>query len=328
MYLGTWVHTPATVDAVDGLVEQLAARGVDTVCAYAKTWTAETNYPSDVAHVREGYEDGRAFARLVDACHERGIACEAWVCCFTEGPRSRLFERHPECRAADGRASAVPNEEGAIWPCPARPETRDYLLAICREVLDRYPALDALHLDYIRYPWANAAVCTCGYCQREFRRRFGLDLLADVICNTDERPGFAAFVDWRCGFIRDVVARARSLTRDRGKRLTAAVFPFYPSIVFDLGQDWVAWCRDGLLDGVYPMNYNRHPYLVGQYTAVHTALLAGNDVRLREGLWTRDGMDAEAARDLSRAALRPGVEGLMIFHAEALAALPEDTFRL
>lgn len=312
--LGTWAHTPATVAEVEQMVEHLAGQGITTVCAYAKTWNGSTNYPSAVAQTTAGYEDGLAFRALIDACHNSKMAVEGWVCTFTESRDSRLFLEHPDCRAED-RDGRISDESGAVWPCPARPESQAYELAICRELLDRYPDLDRLHLDYIRYPWSGAAVCSCAYCRQDFRQRYGYDLLTEVIAGADEGPGFEDFVTWRCGHIRGFVAQARELTRARGIGLTAAVFPYYPSIIFDLGQDWVAWCREGLVDAVYPMNYNRYPYLVQQFTGIHTTLLAGSPVRLCEGIWARDGMTPAQVQALHEAADQPGVQGIMIFPA-------------
>ena len=318
--LGVWIHLPDKAEDTRPLFEKLAAQGVTTLCINFKGWAGHARFPSEVAEVASGFGDGRRMAEAIAICHALGMEFEAWSCVFTESQGSAIFKRHPECVAQARPGSGPPVEAGALWACPARPESKEYELAICREFLERYPGVDRLHLDYIRYPWSNGTVCFCDYCRSEFSQKFGFDLCADA-----GGPGFDAFVAWRCGHIRDMVARARALTSSAGKGLTAAVFPFYPSILFDLGQDWVEWCQAGLVDAVYPMNYNWSALMVGRYTRVHAPLMKGAKPLLAEGLQVDERMAKETLQALCRAALDAGSQGLMFFTGQMLAKLPEDT---
>ncbi len=325
MRIGTWLHdVPKTKEDIDTTVGKLAAMGVNCLITSFKNWTGPTFYPSQIAYTEEGFEDPALYGRLIDRCHEAGIQFEAWTCTFPESGRSKLLEDHPECRVttADGKEYRVEGN-GIAWACPASDLTQEYELALCREVLEFYPQIDGLHLDYIRFP--SAEVCRCEHCRQEFSSRYGFDLARDN--GRDGVPSFDAFVRWRCGHIRRFVDRAASVTRLAGVRLSAAVFPYYPSIMYDMGQDWVDWCHSGLLDAAYPMNYNWSDLMVGRYTQVHKLLLAGTATVVCQGLSVTRGITAPVLRQLGQAALDRGSQGLIFFEARGLMELPNDTLR-
>ncbi len=326
MRIGAWLSVTADGGRTNEILEAIAERGVNTVCIMAKDWRGPAHFPSQTAYTSEGFEDPDVLGRAFERAQQLGMEAEAWICTFTEGPRSRLLDEHPECLAESIDSNAVSDEDLNRWPCPAREEVKAYELGICREVLALYPSLNRLHLDYIRYPWSNGQVCACPFCRSQFNDQYGFDLATDVTAPGGiTGKGFDAFVRWRCGHIGEVVSRARQIATDAGCELSAAVFPFYPSILFDLGQDWVEWCQGGLLDAVYPMNYNWSANLVGKYTRVHRLFLDGCDTALCEGLLISQGAGVDAARAMAASALEAGSDGLMFFTASALAALPVDT---
>lgn len=322
MRIGTWLHhAPKTKAEADRVVTKLAKMGVNCLITSFKNWTGPTFYPSKIAYTEKGFRDASLYGHLIDRCHQEGIEFEAWTCTFPESGRSRLLKEHPECRVTAGDDKEYRVEgNGIAWACPASDVTQEYELALCQEVLELYPQIDGLHLDYIRFP--SAEVCRCRHCQQEFKARYGFDLLKDN--GRDGVPSFDAFVRWRCGHIRRFVERAASATRRAGVRLSAAVFPFYPSIMYDLGQDWVDWCRSGLLDAVYPMNYNWSDLMVGRYTQIHASLLAGSATQLCEGLSVQEAMSARTLQQLGRATLDRGSQGLIFFSAPGLLQKPKD----
>jgi len=322
--IGSWLHhTPETPQKADEIVDGLKERGVNVLIASFKNWTGPTFFPSEHAYTEEGFEDGKMLRYTIDKCHDAGIEFEAWTCTFPEAGRSRLIEQHPELRVLcrDGSEYRVEGGDGEAWACPAQDATQDYEYAICREVLEKYPGIDALHLDYIRYPFGDT--CYCKACRQEFREKFGYDLLEDAMSSKGrEGEGFDAYVRWRCAHITRFVQRAHELTREFNVKLTAAVFPFYPSIMYDIGQNWIDWCEKGILDTAYPMNYNRSDLMVGRYTQMHTALLKGTNTLLCEGL-SANGSVAEL-RKRAQAALDNGANGLVFFSAPPLLKLPAD----
>ena len=331
MRLGAWLHIlPGARTEIDRVVDGLAARGINTVITMFKSWTGTVYYPSAVAYTEPGFEQDDLYGYMLERCHQHGMAFEAWSCVFPEAGPSKLIDEHPACRALrkDGTEYRVEGN-GIAWSCPARDETQAHQLAVFREVLDKYPALDALHLDYIRYSCTES--CYCSACREEFRGLYGLNLLEDVLPNGVEGPAFDAYVRWRTGHISRFVEKVAELAHSQGKPLTAAVFPYYPSIMYDLGQDWADWCRRGLLDAVYPMNYNWSPLMVGRYTNLATHLLHSTHTLHCQGLGLKAGMVVDDVRALTQAALEQGAHGIIFFEAHALLDLPEETlapFRL
>jgi uncharacterized lipoprotein YddW (UPF0748 family) len=324
MRIATWLHhVPATRATTDQIIEGLSKRGINTLIVAFKNWTGPTFYPSAIAHTEEGFTDGGLYGHVVDACHRAGIECEAWICTFPEAGRSRLIEEHPECRVlrADGTEYRIEGGNGVAWACPANDLTQAYEAALCKEVLERYPKLSGLHLDYIRFPSTEACYCKC--CQDGFRRQYGMELVGDRSHGLG--PEFDAFVRFRCGHIRRFVEKAHAVSSAAGVRLTAAVFPYYPSIMYDLGQDWADWSRAGIIDALYPMVYNRSDLMVERYTTSMASLLRGTRCSLCTGLGLAPDITADEVRRQARAALDAGSEGLVIFECHQLLALPEDT---
>ncbi len=323
--LGAWLHLlPGTQAEVDAVVDGLAARGIDTLITMFKSWTGTVYFPSAVAYTEPGFAQDDLYGHMLEHCHALGMALEAWSCVFPEAGPSKLIDEHPHCRALqqDGTEYRVEGN-GIAWSCPARDETQAHQLAVFREVLERYPALDALHLDYIRY--SSTDTCYCAACRREFRERYGFNLLQDVLPDGVEGPAFDAYVRWRTGHIQRFVEQVAELAHGQGKPLTAAVFPYYPSIMYDMGQDWAEWCRRGLLDAAYPMNYNWSPLMVGRYTELATRLLQPTRTLHCQGLGLKAGMSPDDVRALAHAALDHGAHGIIFFEARTLLELPEET---
>lgn len=349
--MATWMHPAASIRENEETIARLAEMGINLVAGIFKSPSGLTRYPSRLADPWKGFDEGwepwspssgsprladpckgfddeTIYGSFIESCHRHGMKFEAWTCVFTEElPTSRFLREHGEYRAVDrsGTANAMGGEG---WACPARPEVQEHELALCREVLQRYPNVDRLHLDYIRYPWSGGSACSCAYCQNEFRSRFGLDLLKDTwLPGAVEGRGFDAFVQWRCGHIERFVRSAREVANQAGVGLTAAVFPYYPSICFDLGQDWAAWCSKGLVDALYIMNYNWSPMMVGKYTSVAQHFLRGLAAPAVQIVQVSSGMRADELRAIAAAALDNGAPGLGFFSSKGLSNLPVDTLK-
>jgi len=324
--INVWLHPPETMNEHDELLEKLAERGVNNVIVNLKGWSGQVKYPSAIAHHTISEEALEIVGLMLEKSQQLAMSFEAWVCTFTESNESNLLKKHPELRAKswpDEEKSI--DEDGAIWPCPASETVKEYQLSICREIIESFPSIDAIHLDYIRYPWSNGKVCSCKSCQKEFKEKYGFDLFKDVITGGGGTgQGFNDFLKWRCGNIRDLVARVRKLTAQTNHKLSAAVFPFYPSIMFDIGQDWIEWCHADLLDTVNVMNYNWSPELVGRYTSLHTHFLGDKKSILMEGIWLHENMTRKDVEQLCAAAMDNGAAGLSFFVGQTLANFPKD----
>jgi uncharacterized lipoprotein YddW (UPF0748 family) len=145
----------------------------------------------------------------------------------------------------------------------AAPGVAETLVATFAELIARYPTLDGLHLDYIRYPdvlpFAPGTRFGVGHdfgygadTRARFERETGKRApLGDSLANAN------AWDDWRrekvTALVRDVAAAAR--VQQPELEMSAAVWTYADRAYFVLGQDWRAWLDAGSLDFAVPMSY-------------------------------------------------------------------------
>ncbi|HOS42487.1 MAG TPA: family 10 glycosylhydrolase [Armatimonadota bacterium] len=308
--IATWLHSlPRTPEAVRATVQRLADAGVDLLIPCVKQTDGLVDYPSVVANVRPEYQGWDALMIAAEEANRRGLAIHAWCCDFVEGTGSRLLAEHPECRAVQhGRAT-----EGWSWACPRRPETQEYLLAIYRELIDRYP-VQGVHLDYVRYA---DGFCYCDACRESYQRETGRDLLTRGF-DTWQQPDahdMDAWIAWRCAPVTAFVRAARAAAAAGGKALSAAVFPYLPGQLQDVGQDWEGWLAEGLLDDIMPMTYSMSTRIAAEWTRNHRAAVAAmkGQCRLWEGLVRHRSWSAERFLRHVQTVAAQGVDGICIF---------------
>lgn len=197
-----------------------------------------------------------------DAAHRRGLSLHAWVNVIPgwrgnkppDNPR-QLYNARPDWfwRDAAGRREPL-GWYNNLNPC--YPEVRRYLTAIMHEVVSRYP-VDGLHLDYIRFPneWNE------GYPRGARVPDYPRDprTLALFKKETGKIPERAPHLwdRWRTEKITQLVIQIRSMLRDTRPDipLSAAVGASMAEARRRHFQDVQRWIELGLLDAVYPMNY-------------------------------------------------------------------------
>jgi len=231
-------------------------RGNGTVC-----------YPSKIEPWADEF-GGRdpGFDPLAVACkeaHKRRMELHAWANVIPgwrgkDAPSNpkQLYNAHPDWfwRDASGRRQPMG------WYCsvnPCYPEVRKYLTSVMREIVANYP-IDGLHLDYIRFPneWndsyaSGASVPDYPRDPRTlmmFRRATGK--------TPDAAP--AMWSAWRTEAITEVVRDISKMVdrTDRKVKLTAAVGAVPEEARKNHFQDARRWMADGLVDAVFPMNYD------------------------------------------------------------------------
>jgi uncharacterized lipoprotein YddW (UPF0748 family) len=158
----------------------------------------------------------------------------------------------------------------AVWLDPAAPGVAEYLTATFTELMTRYPELDGLHLDYIRYP---------GVLPFAPGSRFGVGLDFGYGDTTRARfkaeTGLAApmgenlqnanrWDEWRREKMNELVRALRTAAHSarpdapEAERpvLSAAAGAYAERVYLAEAQDWKRWVEDGSLDFVIPMAYS------------------------------------------------------------------------
>ena len=272
-------------------------------------------------------------ATLAAAARAEGLAFHRWTWIMNRSGDEWVKKNHPEwfnvSRAGESSLTKPPYVSYYQWLCPTRPEVRDYLRGIVDEVA-REPGVDGVHLDYIRHPdvilprglWSKYNLvqneelpefdfCYCDVCRAAFKRETGTDPLKLPDPTADR-----AWREFRWNAITGVVRTLSGAVHDRGKQITAAVFPT-PSLARKLvRQAWEQWP----LDAVFPMLY--HGFYLEEVPWIGTAAREGisalrKDEPLYAGLYLPDLEPAKLGQAINTAR-DAGASGVSFFDMNGL----------
>ena len=275
MRLAVWMQPYVDLKSradIEPLLDRVAGGGINLLLPCVKSevhFTGGRSLAYFATDLIDGAPIGDALEGVCAAAHDRGMAVHPWLCVLLEGD-SRLLREHPDaaCCAHDNLNAAARTG----MACPAHPETQAFVPTVAREVLQGY-AVDGIHLDFIRYPGVRA--CSCARCREEMKRETGARP-EDIFASGRARRWW---LERRQARIAHLVESVSDLAHEAGKDVSAAVFCDYPRAADEVGQDWLDWCRRGLVDIVIPMNYRErlsdfvaatvgHRTLVGEETTV------------------------------------------------------------
>lgn len=245
-------------------------------------WTGvdERSTPDQQKRRFESYRDSGIQAVLFSGVNDQvfalakaqGLETHAWTWILCRGDKD-LLDRHPDwygvSRLGDSAAKKPPYVDYYHFLCPSREEVGDHLARLLANLADT-PNLDGVHLDYIRYPdvilpvalWKRYNLiqneelpqfdfCYCAVCRAAFKKQSGVDPL-----ELPNPPADAAWRQYRYDRVTRLVNRLADVVHQKGKQITAAVFPT-PAIARKLvRQDWTRWNLDALLPMVYHSFYN------------------------------------------------------------------------
>ena len=303
-------------DRVETLLADAAALGVTdlfvqvyrggrawfrTTLADATPWTALTR------------PDGSdAFADLIERAHARGLRVHAWV-----NVLNLASNRQAPILLALGRSAAVVDQKGrsvldypeldlpppdrewlrlgtpAIWLDPAVPGVAERLSATFAELVRNYPALDGLHLDYVRYPdvlpfspgtqFGVGLGLGFGEASRaRFQAETGLVApFAASLANAERFDG------WRREKLAALVAaigHAARAERPTVRVSAAVVSERERAYRVDL-QDWLGWLDAGHVDFAVPMLYTRDPNLLRYGVETYAGLARRRQLWVGLGSW-------------------------------------------
>lgn len=306
-HFATWAHRVSnfgdTKEEVGMHVKRLSDSGFELIIPCVKNPPGYADFKTDVAEVNPDYPEWDPLFVLAESATKHNMKVHPWFCVFTEGEHSALLKKSPHLVAK--------SDSNMRWICACRPEVQEYELALYKSVADGYP-IHGLHLDYIR----TGGICRCDYCKEQVSAR-GVDI-SEI---TPKDPGFAEWTNWRCERITSFVEQMRKLTHSKGIELSAAVFADIPSCRNSNGQDWVSWAEKGLVDFLFPMNYDNSTRNVQLRTRQHVALIK-NHCPVWEGLGkasSNSQLTTEVMVEQIHAAKEEGAEGVVLFHYPSLS---------
>ncbi len=282
---------------------------------------------------------------LIDEAHKRDLRLHAWFNVFritrnVEAPMLKKLGRSIAIMDNHGRSVLdykdfrVPKPAGLYYELsdeslmldPGNLGVHRYQLDVIREVLESYPGLDGVHLDFVRYPSVLpfppgsrfSGVLDFGYNPstiKRFEQRTGLDPRTMA----RNRANCQKWDDFRRENVTRFVRSVAELIRESGKpvKLSVAGVAFADRAYLSFFQDWRAWCEEGLVDFVVTMNYTDDRRLA-RYNSRVAAAVAGKApayVGLQAFI---EPLDSDAVLAQIADALDAGAQGLCLFSYDTI----------
>ena len=267
--------------------------------------------------------------QIVVEGHANGLQVHAWLNTYLtwSGRRAptawqHLWNAHRDWFACDrsGRCSCVGNDqvEGAFLQ-PSSPLVQQHLFNVFTDVASRYD-VDGIHFDYCRYCGSNYDFSSPTL--QRFREFMADRLPENRVAQYDARRSSdrLAYVhafphdwaDWRRAQITGLVARiSQKVKADKPwMEVSAAVFPDPNEAFVRRGQDWEGWLRNGYLDAVALMSYDRNTERVLAQTRHAVAIAGERHVYTGIGAWRLQAHDVAGKISALR---RIGAAGINLF---------------
>lgn len=254
-------------DSIDYYLEKIKSIGFTHAVVDIRPITGEVLYESALAPRMtewKGFTRDTTFDFLgyfIRKGHELGLEVHASLNVFVAGhnfhDRGQIYDGHP------GWASMVYTPAGEIIPIteqkqkysamvnPIEPTFREHILGVLKEVVAKYPGLDGLILDRVRYDGIMADFSELS--RSEFEKylgepveRFPEDIYAwrdKGSEGVDYVPGkhFKKWLEWRAKNIYDFMALARQEVKSVKPEISFGDYTgaWYPSY-YEVGVNWAS----------------------------------------------------------------------------------------
>ena len=155
--------------------------------------------------------------------------------------------------------------ENQLFLEPGNSHVQDYLLSVVKEIIEKYPHLSGLHLDYIRYPAVVPFVPGSRFTSHGISYGYGESNVAkfknatgiDIKTMDYSREGYKLWDDWRrskvSSLLQNISENARELSP--GIIISCTIVPSIERTYLTTLQDWTEWLDKGYADYVVAMNY-------------------------------------------------------------------------
>ena len=162
-----------------------------------------------------------------------------------------IYATHPEWIMVDrsGKPMSPARQGFYAFLNPALPQVRTHLARVFAEVAERYPDLDGIHLDYIRYPGEMGDYSYDKESLRQFKQ-------STAGAPPEQVP--LLWNRWRASRINLLLGEiSREVRRvNPSLEISAAVIADYKTAIETKMQRWRNWPELGLVDAVAPMAYH------------------------------------------------------------------------
>ncbi len=266
---GVWVtgnYLEGGPTAIENLVESVAAAHMNVI--YIDVWyQGSTIYPSSVVPAAGGPSQNPSFAgtdplqTLITDAHQHGIEVFAWfeyglaVGMWSDSTQvPNILRVHPDWSMVQRDTTKHFNYDAGdhiylFWVDPAVPAAADFIVNLFKECAEKYPDLDGIELDRLRYPSTDFSYSDIA--RQLYEAQYGVDPL--TLSDTD--PTWA---EWRREKVTDIVKRIYESVKSVNPNcvVSAAVDPWgLPGLPSDNLQEWDVWADSGYVDVLEPETY-------------------------------------------------------------------------
>lgn len=255
--VGVWMHPgmfgrekEAAVEKMRQTLDEYLKSGINSLFMLVKNTTGHVYYQSEIG-VKDPAYDWDFFGIFLEEARKRGMEVHPWFCVFPEAALLGQVREHPEWLIVGPGREMVRNVN------PALPEVRAYEISLMTELARKY-GVDWIHLDYIRFPCepTEPYFSHDARTRKLFQEETGIDFNA-LKARDSGNPYWNVWLEWNreqvTRFVREL--RAELSKTGRQVRISAAVFPDPDNARVLIGQDWLEWGRQGLVDMLCPMLY-------------------------------------------------------------------------
>ncbi|HOW43327.1 MAG TPA: family 10 glycosylhydrolase [Candidatus Omnitrophota bacterium] len=205
-------------------------------------------------------------ALLIEQAHAAGIQVHAWVnlLSLANNKNAPLLKKYGCDILTRNLKKKTSLEDYRIdnqyFLEPGDPRVREELALLVDEILDRYPALDGIQFDYIRYPDKNPAYGFTRINVDRFKKATGCTTVAE------KSPQWQA---WKRRQVTELLALL--VKKVRAKRpdmqVSATGCAPYVRASQEAFQEWPSWLESGLVDFVTVMTYSADANEFARYLA-------------------------------------------------------------
>lgn len=249
---------------------------------------------------------------LLREAQENNIKVFAWLNVLSLGKNEKadiLKKYGPSIMTADqyGHPSKTVSKteldkyylrEDQIYLEAGDPRIEEYMLNVVNEIVNRYPLISGVHLDYIRYPSPVPFIpgsrfkkfgLTYGYGAKNverFKEKTGIDP-----ANLNNEDEYLAWDNWKRQQVTEMVRKISALVKLKSPELavSCAVIPLCERAYANAFQDWSNWLEEGIIDYVVLMSYTRDNQFIKETVKAGLAQRAKGKVYIGIGLFLMKG---------------------------------------
>ncbi|MGQ9706148.1 MAG: glycoside hydrolase family 10 protein [bacterium] len=266
--------------------------------------------------------------------HQKGLKVHAWLNVIYSAPGQgykmkdeHILAKYPSWCEEDifsrslmdyTREMLIKTDCEGLYLKPEYLQISKYLSNTTVEIINKYK-IDGLHLDFIRYP--NIRFGYSNYACAEFKSKYGIDPrifpqyppVSDPLSSPAHLWLYIHQLEWfyyRAEKITDVVKTIRNTLKDREPDILLSAAVWFPSKLAYryVGQDWIRWLSDDLIDLACPMAYSSKPTDIEK--DLTPLIQKGYHIALGIGAWRDSVDDIRSYIDLTRAI---GTDGFILF---------------